>query len=282
MSIIILIPSRGRPERLAESIASIRDTAAESVGIVAIVDADDPKLEEYRALGLGESLVELPERIGYVAALNVVAARLWDEVAILGAFGDDVLFRTPGWDAIVEKTLETPGIAYGDDLIHGEGHPTAVFMSSVIARSLGWLAMPAVRHQWADDAWKRLGQELDCLRYMALVLVEHMHPAVGKAEMDPTYESIFGANPEASAQAASDYAGFEEWVEKYLHLDVANVRAGLEVTATAVTEPEPADAPEPLAAPPTRARRSAPINKPVVPTSGDTRGGRSRTRVRGG
>jgi pyruvyltransferase len=30
-------------------------------------------------------------------------------------------------------------------------------MSSVIAKALGWLALPATTHQWADDGWKRLG-----------------------------------------------------------------------------------------------------------------------------
>lgn len=227
MKIAVLVPSRGRPDRLTAMLESIRTTATETPGLVTIVDADDPTLEGYRALGLGESLVVLPERVGFTRSLNAIAEMLWDEVDILGAFGDDVLFRTRGWDDRVRETLSTPGIAYGDDLIHGVNHPSAVFMSSAIAKALGWLAMPGTRHQWADDAWKRLGQELGCLRYMPDVVLEHLHPAVNKAPFDATYGWNLDGSPEANARAKADFDGYQEWLQRYLALDIANVRAAI-------------------------------------------------------
>lgn len=222
----ILVPSRGRPERAAAMAASVHATADGAVQVVVIVDPDEPRLMEYSAAfpsSRGATrLVTLGERLGFVGSLNRLAVDLWDEYSILGAFGDDVLFRTPGWDGIVEETLDTPGIAYGDDLIHGERHPSAVFMSSGIAKALGWLAMPGTTHQWADDAWKQLGQALDCLRFMPDVIVEHMHPAVEKAEWDATYREVFDGE-----RAARDHAGYQEWLAKYLPGDVTAVRAAL-------------------------------------------------------
>lgn len=229
MRIAVLVPSRGRPDRAALMAQSVIETSGGRVSIVLIVDADDPELEAYRAgLPKGAALVVLPERVGYTASLNAVAGDVWDDFDVLGAFGDDVLFRSFGWDQRVAETLAEPSIAYGDDLIHGRNHPSAVFMSSAIAKALGWLALPATTHQWADDGWKRLGQELGVLRYMSDVVVEHLHPAVHKAEWDATYESVFEAD-----RAKRDYEGFTAWAETDLAGDAAKVRAALAIEAAA-------------------------------------------------
>lgn len=216
MSIRILVPSRGRPQRAAEMVASVKATAAGLAKVVVYVDDDDATQPEY-VLRLGQHVLTGP-RLGYTRTLNILAEMYWDHDTILGAFGDDVLFRSEGWDEVVERTLATPGLAYGNDLIHGENHPSAVFMSSIIARHLGWLAMPGTSHQWADDAWKTLGQRTKTLRYMPDVVVEHMHPGVGKADWDDTYRSVF-----EDARAKADFEGFETWKKTWLEADAANV-----------------------------------------------------------
>jgi hypothetical protein len=219
--IVLIVPSRGRPKRAAAMVASVRATASEPVRIVVAVDEDDETLPQYHELLPTDVLIVAHQ--GYTGTLNAVGSAAWDHYTILGAFGDDVLFRTPGWDLMVEAELATPGIAYGDDLIHGKNHPSAVFMSSVIAKALGWLALPATSHQWADDGWKRLGQEAGCLRFIPEVIVEHMHPAVGKGEWDATYASVF-----TDERAKSDFDGFTAWVENGgLAADAAKVRAVL-------------------------------------------------------
>lgn len=225
----VLVPSRGRPDRALAMYRSAMDNARGAAGgtrVLFVVDADDPKLPGYVNHQLPCHVLQ--ERLGYTGSLNAIAAELWDRPdGVLGAFGDDVVFRTKGWDRIVERTLDTPGIAYGDDLIHGRNHPSAVFMSSAIARALGWLALPATRHQWADDGWKRLGQETGCLRFMPDVVVEHLHPGVGKAEMDETYAWNFGGTPESEARAKADYEGFEAWTRDGLAADAERVRSVL-------------------------------------------------------
>lgn len=221
--IAILVPSRGRPERAA-LMASTAVNSSESADVHILVDQDDPEVPRYQAIANGRTIVHVDQRMGYTGSLNWWASQLRDSHAILGAFGDDVVFRTDGWDKIVERTLETPGIAYGDDLIHGKNHPSAVFMSSGIAKALGWLALPATTHQWADDGWKRLGTELGILRFMPDVIVEHMHPAVGKAEWDATYAGVFD-----DERAKRDFDGFTYWAQEGgLLRDVERVRHYLE------------------------------------------------------
>jgi hypothetical protein len=218
---IIIVPSRGRPERAALMVKSAKTTAREpTVRVVVAVDPDDEKLDEYRRVI--SDLIVLPERLGYSRSLNIVAYQEWDQHDILGAFGDDVIFQTRGWDHKVRKALATPGIAFGDDLAHHEAHPTAVWMSTSIAKALGWLALPDCHHQYVDNAWWEIGNALGLLRYLPDVVVEHMHPAYQKAELDDTYRSVY-----SMPQAGIDHAAFMAWRETRLAKDVARVQEAL-------------------------------------------------------
>ena len=223
---IVIVPSRARPTRAREMAESAHATAHGSVEVVIVVDDTDPELERYEATFPADgptSLVILEGRHRYTECLNVIAfSPIAEGHDILGAFGDDVIFRTQSWDIFAQRALRRPGIAYGDDLIHGQKHPTAVFMSRSLVDALGWLALPYTKHQWADDAWKQLGQRARCLRFMKQVVIEHMHPAVDKAEWDDTYRDVIGGRVPGAAKA--DYEGFIGWMEHGLHEDSQRVR----------------------------------------------------------
>ena len=225
MSIFTIVPSRGRPDRAALMSEAYHSTKRlPDTDLLFVLDPDDVQLPAYRK---AVKCFVLPERVGYTASLNHVAAPLWDDDdLILGAFGDDVLFRTAGWDERVRESLVSPGIAFGDDLVHGKNHPTAVWMSARIARALGWLALPFTSHQWADDAWKQIGQRTGLLRFLPDVVVEHMHPGVGKAEWDDTYRGVFEAE-----RARNDFNGFEAWREHYLEDDLSKISLALDELA---------------------------------------------------
>lgn len=222
----IVIPSKGRPERAAAMIASARATASERVRFLVVIPHEQAVQPYAPVVAEGAELLSAPT--GFVSCVNRGARAIVDDVSIVGAFGDDVLFRTPGWDLEVGKALATPGMAYGDDLVgsvlHGKPHPTAVWVSSEIVRALGWLALPTIEHQWADDVWRDLFEAAGCARYLPHVVVEHLHPAVGKAEMDPTYEAIFGGNDEAATRAARDFAAYEAWKADGMARDVETVQ----------------------------------------------------------
>ena len=233
MSIVVVIPSRGRPDRARDAVDAVRGTALlVGTSVVLTVDADDPTLPAYRALrwsgeyGAEVNLVVLSgdETGDLVRATNTVSLRIAheDPDAIIGNLGDDHLCRTPGWDKLVTETLRTPGIAYGRDGIHDEHLPTAPFISASIVNALGWYALPTCRHLYIDDAWKVLGKALGCLRYIPDMLIEHMHPAVGKAQTDAGYERV-----NAEPAMLRDRAAFNEWHARYLKLDVKAVRSQL-------------------------------------------------------
>lgn len=224
---IVLCPTRGRPERAAEMLASFHATAVLSTtSLVLVIDADDPS--DYSGLAADRIAVEggsFPKAVNEAAA--DVWGMLWDNTAVLGCIGDDFLFRSPGWDRRVSEALATPGVVYGNDLLMGEALPTAVFMSLVIPRALGWYVLPTLRHLCADDAWKAIGLGLGRLRYLPGVVIEHMHPVAGKAQVDATYERG-GMNGEANVH---DHAAFDAWAAGPIDADLARVRDALAVAA---------------------------------------------------
>jgi glycosyltransferase involved in cell wall biosynthesis len=105
--ISVLLPSRGRPGPLAESVASLRDLAdrPDRVEVLVAADPDDPDTAE-AATACGGRVWVAPERYGYamlheyVNRLAVMAEGEW-----LLLWNDDARMLTHGWDS---RTTEAP------------------------------------------------------------------------------------------------------------------------------------------------------------------------------
>jgi hypothetical protein len=228
--IVVVLPSRGRPAQAGAAVTAIRETASLiDTTVIIAVDRTDPALPAYEALdfpgfGVGVQLVTLAaEETGDLTrATNTVSLRVArdDPDAIIGNLGDDHRARTPGWDRVIRDALVRPGIAYGDDGIHGERLPSAPFISAAIVNALGWYALPTCRHMYIDDVWRELGRSLDALHYRPELSFEHLHPAVGKGLHDAGYD-VAESSMEADRQA------YNEWMMRWRKVDVANVRAAL-------------------------------------------------------
>ncbi len=235
--VVVVVPSRGRPEAARETIISIRETSAlVSTRTVLAVDEDDPALDDYREMvasipdrtyrDLPTLIVLAPDETGdLVKATNTVSLRIAreDPRSIIGNLGDDHRPRTHGWDYAVIQALDEAGIAYGDDLIHGINLPSAPFISASIVLALGWYALPTCKHLYIDDAWRELGKQIGRLQFIPSMTIEHMHPAVGKGEWDEGYER-------ANEQAAEikDRAAYDIWMSNGLKPDADRVRRSLE------------------------------------------------------
>jgi hypothetical protein len=49
---------------------------------------------------------------------------------------------------------------------------------------------PNMIHLYLDNFWMKLGNDLGKLKYIPEVILEHMHPIAGKAEMDQGYLDV--------------------------------------------------------------------------------------------
>lgn len=227
--VVLIIPSRGRPQAAllaAESALSRADIATTAVWI-AVDGAHDTEqhhayLEIPAALAANVHVHTSPTHRGLVGTLNYRAAQVartqlmkdhrcdrgdgCQRVTHIGFMGDDHRVRTDGWDRTLAEAAGEWGIAYGNDLLRGAELPTSVMMSADIIRVLGKMCPAELWHMYCDDYWKALGSELGRLAYLPDVVIEHLHPAAGKAQVDESYHQT--NNPEVFSRDAAAWDAY--------------------------------------------------------------------------
>lgn len=186
--LVVIVPSRGRPQAVAELAASFGATCTASTRLLFMVDIDDPDRPAYcRAVADSFGAIDvgihthMREDGTMVSALNDAAQlqlTINQPPFALGFMGDDHRPRTVGWDKRYLDALRElgTGIVYGDDLLQHEKLPTQCAMTSDIVAALGYMAPPSLTHMYVDNFWLGLGRSAGCLCYLPDVVVEHMHP----------------------------------------------------------------------------------------------------------
>lgn len=190
--ISLLLPSRRRPNELHRFIDSALDTARESdlIEIIVRIDDDDHSYDEFDCLW--------GDNVFWIEGPRTVLSENWNEAYrqasgdILGHMGDDIVFRTKGWDEHVHTAFRQ----YRDRIVfvHGDdgGHPngkafgTHGFIHRVWANTVGYFVPPYFSSDWNDTWLNEVANALGRRVYIP-ILTEHMHPVHGKAEWDITH-----------------------------------------------------------------------------------------------
>ena len=224
--LLVIIPSRGRPEQFAEVCGLIAKTARAQTDVYLCLDDDDPARPGYLALVPIEQptiLAETGPRLSMAAWTNKAAMTQAGNYRALASIGDDHYPRTDGWDEKLLAALDEkgPGIAYPDDC-NPRNYTTgpmvtAPVISSAIVTALGWMAHPGMRHYYIDNVWEDLGKDAGCLYYLPDVKIEHRHPSVTGTGHDATYG-------DAMAAWDCDQQAFYAWREGQRAADSAMVR----------------------------------------------------------
>jgi hypothetical protein len=195
MKMCVVVPSRGRPENADRLAKAFIDTNADA-DLYIVVDNDDPKWNEYAK---NESYTMLPadnKTGGCAASLNTGAVLLLDitKFPLYDYFvfmGDDHFPRTQGWDkAFIQALNGNAGIAYSNDLLQGENLPTVYATTREVVNELRGMTFPGCIHLYFDNFVKQLGIDLNALKYLPDVIIEHLHPVAGKAVMDEGYARV--------------------------------------------------------------------------------------------
>jgi hypothetical protein len=182
---LLIVPSRTRPESAHRFLNKVEATLA-PVDVLFALDEDDDTADLYPPLN-----VQIVKGGSMVAALNEVAVQHADSYAYIGFLGDDTLPHAGWYDRILRALESRPNsMAYGNDLIHGPGLPTAIFMDTSVIKALGFMAPPDQKHLFVDNYWKALGEATGTLVYVPDAIIEHLHPLVSKAETDEVYAKV--------------------------------------------------------------------------------------------
>jgi hypothetical protein len=215
--LVMMVPSRGRPQHAVELAEAFAATCTADTDLWVVVDHDDPEATEYaRLLDSYDVMVATSTAYrsgpGMVPALNQAALYVAEQIrpAAVGFMGDDHRPRTVGWDAAFLRSLKArlPALVYGNDLFQRGNLPTQVAMSTEIVEVFRWMAPPVLRHLFADDFWLDLGHGAAAIEYLPGVVIEHMHPAAGKAVMDGGYETV-----NAPTSHRRDQTAYHRWVD---------------------------------------------------------------------
>lgn len=229
--LVVVIPSRGRPEAVAELARVCAKTCTANTVLLVAVDQDDSELARYQApADTTVFFTWSPAGAGHVGAINWAAARALADFQpfAIAKLDDDHRPRTTGWDTamlVALRELRT-GIVYANDLFQGENMATAVALTADIIDALGYMGPPSLHHLYVDNFWRDLGREAGCLRYLPGVVIEHLHPMAGKAQVDEGYRRV-----NAPERYKADGEAYERYQDERFAVDVAKVRALRSTTA---------------------------------------------------
>lgn len=213
--LLVIIPTRGRPQAVPELVAAWDETGA-TADLLFAVDTDDPELAAYKQHAAtlkadGRFRFTFGKRRRLVGTLNAQAVKAAKTYRFLAFMGDDHRPRPAAmpWDARIRECLSGgPGIVYGNDLLQGEKMATAVAMTSDIVRTLGYMVPDCLVHLCADLVWVDWGRGMGRITYLHDMVIEHLHPAAGKASVDAVYEDC--NSPERASQDAAAYYEYRD------------------------------------------------------------------------
>ena len=169
---------------------SAKDTADGEIEIIAYVDEDEPYMGQYEEL-----------EVKLFKTKRTVLSKYWNmayekaQGPIYMHCGDDLIFRTQGWDTIVKEAFDR----YEDKIVfvHGDdGHTsrdraktfgTHGFLHKNWVEAVGHFVPPHYSSDYNDTHLNDVAEMINRKVYVD-ILTEHMHPAFGKGEMDKTHE----------------------------------------------------------------------------------------------
>jgi hypothetical protein len=190
--ISVLLPTRGRPTNVRRLMDSVTGTAVQDVEVVLYVDEDDPTQQQVWDMADEDDMpmiVLRGPRIILSSCWNLCAEAATNDIMM--HCGDDIIFRTFGWDQLVvaafEQVADKIALVHGRDGIHDGTLATHGFLHRRWVETTGYLVPPLFASDyndlWLSDVANALGRRI----FLPDVYTEHMHPAVGKAELDQTH-----------------------------------------------------------------------------------------------
>lgn len=176
--IALLCPTRERVDRCETMWRSAQDTAAhpEEIALLLYVDASDISRATYLEHFPGQVTVGPDQSIG--RSWNVLASKAPGRFLRLS--NDDEVFVTQGWDvrlttAFLEAFPDGIGAVYGADGIHNGHMCTFPMLSRRVYELWGCFCPQEFEFFYHDTAIANIMHQLDRLKYVPEVLIDHQH-----------------------------------------------------------------------------------------------------------
>lgn len=194
--IAIVLPVRdgglGRYKRLVRCLASYINMTEGLSDIHLLHDEDECDIYHPIAENRPEVINYcIPTGLTLMQKINVHALDIASKYKYVGFIGDDIVFKTPFEKFFIEE-LSAKGTAliYGNDLVWKGKLATHPFITSNAITAVGFFGCPAVEHNYFDNYWHTVFSHLEKAIYAPGIIMEHIHPIVGKEQKDNIYKDI--------------------------------------------------------------------------------------------
>jgi glycosyltransferase involved in cell wall biosynthesis len=187
--ISVLLPTRKRPLFLKRMVDSLREMSTIQPEIIVYIDDDDQETPPMAAqLGL---VSIIGPRITMTDYWNKCYEKASNDIVMQA--GDDIVFRTKGWDKMVEdefaKWPDKIVLVHGDDLDDNfrSNFGTHSLLHRRWIETLGYFIPPYFSSDNGDRWLMAVANFLGRRVYLPFV-TEHLHYRTGKAVLDDTYK----------------------------------------------------------------------------------------------
>lgn len=194
MTTLIIVPVRHRPHRVEPLLASITGATPEPHRVLFVCSTDD-QAQIDAVVAAGAEHIDIPWARGdYARKVNTAVAHSDEPLIFLGA--DDLRFH-PGWLTAACARL-APGIGVvgtndlGNARVMSGQHATHCLVARAYAQ-LGTIDDPTrllhegYWHEFVDDELVGTAKKRRAWSFAPDSIVEHLHPAWGKAPLDALY-----------------------------------------------------------------------------------------------
>jgi hypothetical protein len=220
--ISILCPTRNRPREAQRLMRSAMATAEGDIEFIFYCDND----------AILPDIITSKEYVTTLVGKRITLSKMWNECQrranydIYMQCGDDIVFRTPGWDTrVIEAFSEHPDnivFVHCNAMDWGAELGTHGFLHRKWVEAVGYFVPPYFvsdfNDKWLTEVAKMIGRHT----YLEDVITEHLHPIWGKAPWDQTY--IERLNRHGTSDPAALYESLAEQREQ----DAAKLRAVME------------------------------------------------------
>ena len=199
-----ILPTRSRPLSCHRFIENWIETDS-STDVLIRLDECDPDLEKILSLNWPKNFtVRIGKREGVAKATNELFQEFKNE-PWYGFLADDFVPKTMHWDKKLSKAASNKFISYPNDMAERTDLPTLPCVGGDLVREIGYFGFPFTHHYYVDTVYQFLGKNLNIIKRLEDVIVEHMHYEFGKSNIDITYQ-------ESSEKFKGDKSIWKNWI----------------------------------------------------------------------
>ena len=201
MPVAVLIPTLGRAGKIPDIVDNVL-SSTEHANVYFVCEREDRDTIEMVVRTVGANLIVNRRTRNYAGAINTGVAETDEPFVFAGA--DDLNFHH-GWfetavklmgkpiEVVGTNDLGNPNVLAGEHATHYL--VTRNYATQGVVDQLGVMLYEGYSHNWCDTEFietaKARGRFKPCLE----AVVEHLHPAWGKATHDDGYTKSFSQEP---------------------------------------------------------------------------------------